>query len=178
MKTDPVEGKKQKRGKPLEVVKVGNVSVPIYQQTNIIPQRNAAGKIIYGQPDANGKQRALVKYQSQLYTLAYYDGSKRVRQKFADLAEAKREAELAAIKIGNGEVEALRLKGHDRTDYVRSMQKLREWKPDADLNLVVSDYVTAVKRLPENTSLKEVVDFYVKRHPIGLPPKSVREVVD
>ena len=53
--------------------------------------------------------------------------------------KAKREAESAALKIGEGEVEALRLKGHARTDYVRSMQKLREWKPDADLYLCVTD---------------------------------------
>ena len=58
------------------------------------------------------------------------------------------------------------------------MQKLREWEPDANLNLAVTDYVAAVRRLPENTSLKEAVDFYVKRHPIGLPQKTVQEVVD
>ena len=178
VKTNLAPGKKEKKKQPLEVVKVGNVSVPIYRQTNIIPQRDSAGKIVYGPPDAKGKRRALIKYQSDIYMLAYYAGSKRVRQKFSDLDKARREAELAAIKIGNGELEALRLKGHDRTDYVRAMQKLREWKPDADLNFAVSDYVSAVKRLPENISLKEAVDSYIKRHPIGLPPKTVREVVD
>lgn len=30
------------------------------------------------------------------FTLAYYDGVKRIKKKFADLAEAKREADLAA----------------------------------------------------------------------------------
>jgi integrase len=178
MKTNRAEGKNGKKKEPFEVVKEGNVSVPIYRHTNIIPQRDAAGKIIYGPPDEKGRRRALVKYQSDIYTLAYYEGSKRVRLKFSDLEKAKREAENAAIKIGKGELEALKLKGHDRIDYVRAMQKLREWKPDADLNEAMSDYVPAVKRLPENTSVKEVVDFYVKRHPIGLPPKTVREVVD
>src|SRR5438876_2073530 len=125
MKRNLAEGKKEERKQPLEVVKVGNVSVPIYRQTNIIPQRDSAGKIVYGPPDAKGKRRALIKYQSDIYMLAYYAGSKRVRQKFSDLDKARREAELAAIKIGNGELEALRLKGHDRTDYVRAMQKLR-----------------------------------------------------
>jgi len=177
MKSNLAEGK-NKKGQPLEVVKVANVSVPIYRHTNIIPQRDSAGKIIYGPPNEDGKRRALVKYQSEIYTLAYYEGSRRVRQKFSDLERARQEAELAAIKIGNGELEALKLKGHDRTDYVRAMQKLREWKPDADLNLAVGDYVTAVRRLPENANLKEAVDFYIKRHPIGLPAKTVREVVD
>ena len=58
------------------------------------------------------------------------------------------------------------------------MQKLREWKPDADLNLAVTDYVAAVSRLPENVSLSEAIDFFLKRHPIGLPAKTVRAVVD
>jgi integrase len=58
------------------------------------------------------------------------------------------------------------------------MQKLRAWKPDADLNMSVTDYVSVVHRLPEHVSLSEAVEFYLKRHPIGLPAKTVREVVD
>jgi len=170
--------RKPKSRKPFAVVKVGNVSLPVYRHTNIIPKRDAQKKIIYGPPDASGKRRAVVKYKSEVYTLAYYEGSKRVRQKFSDLEKAKREAESAALKIGEGEVEALKLKGHARSDYVRSMQKLREWKPDADLYVAVADYVAAVRRLPENTNLKEVVDAHNKRHPVGLPQKTVREVVN
>lgn len=178
MKATPAKAKKQKKGEPFQVVKVGNVSIPIYRHTNVIPERDATGKVVYGPPDITGKSRAVVKYQSDIYTLAYYEGSKRIRRKFSDLDEARQEAELAAVKIGNGELEALKLKGHDRTDYVRAMQKLREWKADADLNLVVSDYVATLKLLPENTSLKEVATFFVKRHPIGMPVMTVREVVD
>ena len=177
-KTSPAKPKKQKNGKPFDVVKVGSVSVPIYRHTNIIPQRDLQGKIIYGPPGANGKPKAFVKYESDIYTVAYYQGSKRVRLKFSDSEKARKEAELVAINLTNGETEALKLKGHDRADYVRAMQKLREWEPDANLNLAVTDYVAAVRRLPENTSLKEAVDFYVKRHPIGLPHKTVQEVVD
>ena len=110
--------------------------------------------IIYGPPEATGKPKALVKYRSDIYTLAYYEGPKRVRQKFSDLGKARREANNAAIKIANGDIAALKLKGHDRTDYVRAMQRLREWKPDADLNVAIFDYVAAVRRLPDNTSLK------------------------
>ena len=58
------------------------------------------------------------------------------------------------------------------------MQKLREWKPGVDLNLAVTDYVSAVRRLPEHVSLSEVVELILNRHPIGLPAKTVREVVD
>ena len=132
MKNLSAEAKNRKNGKPLEVVKVGSVSVPIHRHTNIVPQRGA-----------DGKPQALVKYQSDIFTIAYYEGQRRVRQKFSDLTQAKNEACLAAIKLANGESEALKLKGHDRTDCVRAMQKLREWKPDADLNLAVTDCSSA-----------------------------------
>ena len=85
---------------------------------------------------------------------------------------------MVAIKLTNGETEALKLTGGDRADYVRAMQKLREWKPDADLNLAITDYVAVMRRLPEHVSLSEAVEFYLKRHPIGLPAKTVRKVVD
>src|SRR2546430_820787 len=55
MKKQVTGGKNEEKRKPFEVIKVGNVSVPIYRQTNIIPQRDPAGKIIYGPPDAKGK---------------------------------------------------------------------------------------------------------------------------
>ena len=178
MKTQIPAAKNRRNGKPLEVVKEGSISVPIYRHTNIIPERDAQGKILYGPPDADGRAKALVKYQSDIFTVIFYEGRRRVRRKFSDLAEARREANLAAIKLANGETEALKLTGGDRADYVRAMQKIRDWQPDADLNLAVTDYVAAVRRLPEHTSLKEAVDFYVKRHPIGLPPKTVHEVVE
>ena len=178
MKTDPSKAKSCKTSQPFEVVKVGSISIPIYAHTNIIPQRDPqTGAILYENlPD--GKRKALVKYQSDIYTVAYYTGTKRVRQKFSDLAKARREAELAAVKLANGETEALKLTGGDRADYVRAMQKLRAWKPDADLNLAVTDYVSVVRRLPEHVSLSEAVEFYLKRHPAGLPAMTVRQVVD
>jgi integrase len=178
MKNDPSKAKSHKTSQPFEVVKVGSISIPIYAHTNIIPQRDPqTGAILYDSlPD--GKRKARVKYQSDIYTVAYYAGTKRVRRKFSDLAKARREAELIAVKLANGETEALKLTGGDRADYVRAMQKLRAWKPDADLNMAITDYVSVMRRLPEHVSLSEAVEFYLKRHPIGLPAKTVREVVD
>ena len=178
MKMNPSEAKNRNTNRPLEIVKQGSISIPIYAHTNIIPQRDPqTGAILYESlPD--GKRKALVKYQSVIYTVAYYAGTKRVRQKFSDLAKARREAELIAVKLANGETEALKLTGGDRADYVRAMQKLRAWKPEADLNMAVTDYVSIMRRLPEHVSLSEAVEFYLKRHPIGLPAKTVREVVD
>jgi len=178
MKTDPSKAKSHKTSQPFEVVKVGSISIPIYAHTNIIPERDPQTGAIFYDSLPDGKRKARVKYKSDIYTVAHYQGTKRVRQKFSDLAKARREAELIAVKLANGEAEALKLTGGDRADYVRAMQKLREWKPGVDLNLAVTDYVSVMRRLPEHVSLSEAVEFYLKRHPIGLPAKTVREVVD
>jgi hypothetical protein len=110
VKIKPNKAKDGVGGKPFKVVKIGNVSVPIYRHSNIIPQRDAAGKIIYGPPDSTGKQSALVEYQSDIFTLAYYEGAKRIRQKFSNLDKARAEAQRTATKIANGEIEVLKLK--------------------------------------------------------------------
>ncbi len=171
--------KTQTTGKqPIEIFKQGNVSIPIYRSTNTVPERDSDGRIIYGEPDASGKPKAKIKYQSDSFLIAYYLGSQRVRIRFNTLEKARKEASTVAIKLANGETEVLKLTGPARGDYVHAMEKLRKWKPDVQLNLAVSDYVAAMSRLPEHTSLKEVVDSYVKRHPIGLPAKTVREIVD
>ena len=73
MQTAPAPSDK-KRGKPFYVHREGSVSVTIYRSSNIIPQRDAQGKIIYGPPGTNGKPKALVKYQSDIYTLTYQGG--------------------------------------------------------------------------------------------------------
>jgi integrase len=127
------------------------------------------------------------------YVLAYYQGTRQavdkrsgqpkilpkfVRHKFGNLAEAEREARFILTKLANGESEVLKLTGLDRSAYVHSMQKLRECRPDADLNSAVTDYVAAVKRLPDTTTLRECVNFFLLRHPAGLPRKTVREILD
>jgi len=170
MNSAPTEAENHKTRKPFEVVKVGSFSIPIYANTNIIPQRDPQTGAIRYEPLPEGstsKPKALVKYQSTIYTLAYYEGAK-----------AQREAQLIAVKLNNFDGEALKLKGTDRADYIRSMQTIRAWKPDANLHLVVTDYVRGASRLPENVSVSEAIDDYVKRHPIGLPAKTVRQVVD
>jgi len=162
MKTKPISLEKG----PLEVAKQGSITVPIYATTNRIYRLNPA----------SGDRE--LKSEHPQFTVIYYEGSRRVKRKFADLVKARREADLAAIKLANGEAEVLKLTGTDRADYVHAMRHLRGWNQSAHLTLAVTDYVAAMKRLPESTSLKEAVDFYLKRHPIGLPQKTVKEVVD
>jgi integrase len=183
---------KAKRRKPRVqpiVVAEGSASVTIYPTVNRIYRRN---------PDTGERE---LKSQHPQFTLVYYSGNKRVKQKFNDRAKAESEARLAVTKIANGETEALKLTGRDRaeyiqairrvrdwsndadltgvvTDYVRALRNLQAWRVDADLGQIVFDYVNAMKRLPDGVSLKECVDSYLKRHPVGLPAKTVQEVAD
>lgn len=163
-------------------LKEGSAEVTIYRQSN--PSRRL-------NPDT-GKWEGTGKVFDE-FVLAYYQGTRQVvdkktgqqkilpkfvRQKFGSLDDAEREARFILTKLANGESEILKLTGLDRAAYVNATQKLREWRPDADLNASITDYVAAVKRLPETTTLKECVNFYLSRHPAGLPCKTVREVLD
>jgi hypothetical protein len=65
--------------KPL-AIKSGNVTVKIYAGKNRV----------------NGKN-----YRQS--TLAYYDGARRVKKRFSDFEETKREGELAADRLANGD---------------------------------------------------------------------------
>ncbi|MCD6050878.1 MAG: hypothetical protein K0Q55_2281 [Verrucomicrobia bacterium] len=148
------------------VIKEGSVSVSIYPTFNRI----------YRTHPVTGQRE--LKSAHEQFTLAYYQGSKRVRKKFTDLAKAKLEAEAVVLKLANGETEALKLTGKDRACYVAATQDLHKWRADANLRLVVADYVAAARRLPENVPLQEAVNFYLKRHPAGLAQRTVRQVLD
>lgn len=66
-----------------------------------------------------------------------------VRQKFGSLDDAGREARIILTKLVNGESEALKLIGLHHAAYVHATQKLREWRPDGDLNASITDYIAA-----------------------------------
>jgi integrase len=138
--------------RPLEI-KRGNVTVKIYAG------KNRANGTVYPQ-----------------FTLTYYDGAKRVKKRFADLTEAKREAEFTATKLASGENEALRLTSADRAIYMQAIGQLRPL--NVPLNLAVLEYVSAVKHLPDGATLKEAVDFFRRRNPAALQKRTVRQVVD
>ena len=138
--------------RPLEI-KRGNVTVKIYAG------KNRVNGTAYPQ-----------------FTLTYYDGAQRKKKRFADLAEAKREAEFTADKLASGENEVLRLTSADRTNYVQAVSQLRPL--NVPLNLAVLEYVSAVKHLPDGTTLKEAVDFFRRRNPAALEKRTVRQVVD
>ena len=138
--------------RPLEI-KRGNVTVKIYAG------KNRVNGTVY-----------------PLFTLTYYDGAQRKKKRFADLAEAKREAEFTATKLASGESEVLRLTSADRAIYMQAIGQLRPL--NVPLNLAVLEYVSAVKHLPEGSTLKEAVDFFRRRNPAAIQKRTVRRVVD
>ncbi len=138
--------------KPLEI-KRGSTVVKIYTV------KNTVGGTVYPQ-----------------FTLTYKSGNQRIKRKFSDLEAAKREGELVATKLANGENEVLRLTSTDRAIYLQACEELRPL--NLPLNIAINEYVAAVTRLPQGTSLREAVEFFMRRNPASLPQRTVRAVVD
>ena len=99
----------------------------------------------------------------------------RIRRRFSDWDEAKREAELVATKLANGENEALRLTPTDRAIYVQAVDLLKSF--NRPLNLALAEYVEALKLLPTGTSLKEAVTDFRHRHHSIRESRTVKELV-
>jgi integrase len=110
------------------------------------------------------------------FTLVYYSGDQRIKRKFADLKEARREAEVVAAKLASGENEVLRLTSTDRLVYLQALADLRSL--NRPLNLAVSEYAHAVNRLPQGVNLTDAVDFFLRRNPTSQSHKTVCEVVE
>ena len=177
--SEMAQGQSSKSKRQPIVVSEGSVSVKIYRQINRLYQRvkdEATGKLVLVRDPRTGKKLVLSEHPQ--FELVYWSGSRRIKQKFTELPAAMRAAERAAIKLANGESDALKLSSTECSDYVRAINRLKEINPKPDLNLAVADYVSAVRQLPTGTFLKECVDFYVKRNPVGIPSKTVQEVVD
>ena len=138
-------------GVPLEI-KCGNVTVKLYVGKNRV----------------NGTE-----YDQ--FTLTYYDGSKRVKKRFADLEEAKQEANLAATKLANGEGQVLRLTQLDRSHYLQALDILRPL--GRPLNLAVAEYAEVMKLLPPGVSLREAVTDFVRRNNTVRESRTVPQLV-
>ncbi len=138
-------------GKPLEI-KLGNVTVKIYTGKNLV----------------NGTT-----YQQ--FTLAYYDGAKRIKKRFSDLEEAKQEAELAVTKLANGEGQVLRLTSLDRANYLQALETLRP--RGRQLNLAVAEYAEVMKLLPPGVSLREAVTDFARRSDTVRESRTVPQLV-
>ena len=130
------EGKIGKPKGPLKV-RCGNVTLPIYR----------------------GKSKGY-----DFFTLAYYEGGKRIRRTFSKLQDAKIEAEKAAVRIENGQRDILRLASSDAQDYALALKELQP--TGVPLHAAIREYVAAVQYLQAmpGVSLLTAVQNYVTRH--------------
>jgi integrase len=138
-------------GKPF-AIKSGNVTVKIY----------------------SGKNRVNGTHYQQ-FTLAYYNGARRVKKRFSDFQEAKREGELAADKLASGEGQVLRLSSLDRANYLQALDTLRPL--GRPLNLAVSEYADVMGLLPAGTSLRQAVTDFKRRNNTVRESRTVPQLV-
>ncbi len=110
-----------------------------------------------------------------LYTVSWYEGRDRKRQTFADLVEAKGEAELKATRLESGHRTAVSVKNADAEALGLAMVDL---KPiGVPLNVAVKEYVTAYKLLG-GRSILEAVKFYIERRPTQETTISTTDAVE
>ncbi|MBL9137555.1 MAG: tyrosine-type recombinase/integrase [Verrucomicrobiales bacterium] len=134
------------------VVKVGAVSVKIY--------------------------RSIDRGRYTKFTVPDYSTGKRRLRQFADLAEAKSEAERLANLLSRGESAAASLGANERASYGRAIELL---SPTGDsLELACARYGAAVQILGQGDLLEVAAKDYARRHPATRehrPTKSVRDAL-
>ena len=108
------------------------------------------------------------------YTVVHYQDGRRKRSLFGDLNVARTEAEMIATRLGNTDADVLTLTSADRAAYIRAREAL-----DAvgiPIESAAVEMAQAARRL-QGVPLARAVDFYLQRHPVGMKPRTVPEVV-
>lgn len=110
-----------------------------------------------------------------LLQVADYSAGKRKLRTFADLADARTEAERIATRIANGEVVAAGIGAKERAALSRALELI---KPTGiPLEVACGTFAECFRVLGGNRLLEASQD-YARRHPLNLPKKLVREAVD
>ncbi len=110
-----------------------------------------------------------------LFTVTYRDTkNQRVKKSFADLKEAKTEANAAAAKIQNGQIDVLELNSRDRVAYLHALAVLKNTGQTVDS--VAEQFAEALKLLNGAGSVVEAARFFARHHPTVLPKKTVTEI--
>jgi integrase len=107
------------------------------------------------------------------FTLAWREGNERKRKKFADYAEAKKEAGSIAEKINHGENAALKLTNEDRSTYVSCCDLVDPL--GIHLETAVREYVE-IRKILGGRDPVTAARYYVKTHPDNTASKKVAEV--
>jgi integrase len=149
-----VKTRQTEKGGKVRSVSVGNFNVDIYSRTKKV---NGYVYIIYEVADKS-------------------QGTRRMRS-FTILDRAVAEAENIAKRLSSGEVVAAQIDSRDAASYGRSMQLLSEAGLDTPLELVVAQYIEAVKILGTDKVVKAAEEF-IRRNPTERPARTVRQVAD
>jgi integrase len=108
------------------------------------------------------------------FTLAWYDGLKRKREKRSSFKALRSRAEEIATSIVNGETAMLEFTHADKASYARAKEILAPI--GKQLELAVAEYAEAQQML-SGVSLVEAVRYYVAQHPRGRASRKIPEIV-
>src|SRR5205814_9582523 len=109
------------------------------------------------------------------YRVCYHLGGKRLRLNFADLEEAKGEAEAKAAQLSRGDVDAMQISGKDRLIYGRALEAVKDY--GVPLDAVALEY-SGARKLLDGVSLGDAARFYARHHGKGIKRKPVAEAVE
>lgn len=136
----------------------------------VISHKSVSAKIYTAQREKSGQT-----YSE--HTLVYSEAGKRVRRAFADLSEAKREAEIALDRIASGQTKALSLTNADAEAYILAKRELSGiGQHGVPLLEAVREYRAAMLLLKGSATLNEAVRFFLSNGSADLPKKTPAEV--
>ncbi len=109
----------------------------------------------------------------EAYTLSYYQDGVRKRPTFTELRAARDEANVIVNRLGNSDADVLTLTSADRSAYLRARQLLDPL--GIPVENAAAEFVQA-KQVLGDVPLLQAAEYYVRRHPTNIPPRSVLRV--
>jgi integrase len=112
----------------------------------------------------------------EVYLLSYYEDGLRKRPSFANLNEARKEAEEIAERLARGEVGSLVLRDTERLEYLRAHEFLDPL--GIPLDFAANEYAQARGILHDKASLLEAVRFFVASNAGDIVPIQTADLVN
>ena len=109
----------------------------------------------------------------EAFTLSYYQDGVRKRPTFTELRAARDEANVIVNRLGNSDADVLTLTSADRSAYLRARQLLDPL--GIPVENAAAEFVQA-KQVLGDVPLLQAAEYYVRRHPTKIPPRSVLRV--
>jgi len=110
----------------------------------------------------------------EAFTVSYYQDNKRIRDTFANFDEAEREAREVSRRLASSDAVVLTLSSADRAAWLRTKELLAP--TGIAIEVAAAEYAHA-KRLLGETSLIQAVEYFIKQHPIKIPPRELEVVI-